>query len=74
MSLSNQQCWIIKKGEYYVNANFKALFTGRTSGFVGYIEKDRMQIDLDKLGGLEKGYYCEQVNLNEVPRGERVYT
>lgn len=73
MSMSNQ-CWVIKKGEYFVNADFKALFTGRVTGFVGYSNKDRMQKDLDKLGGSGEVYYSEQVNLNTIPKGVRVYT
>lgn len=71
MLMPNQQCWVIKKGKYFVNADFGALFTGRTTGFVGYSDKDRMQRDLDKLG---KGFYSEQVDLNEIPKGIRVYT
>ena len=73
MSKSNQ-CWVIKKGEYYVNVGFKALFTGRTTGFVGYVSKEKMQRDLDRLGGVGEGYYCEQVDLSEIPLGERIYT
>lgn len=74
MSKSDQQCWVIKKDKYYVNAGFRALFTGRTTGFVGYINKGKMQRDLDRLGGLEEGYYYEQVDLSKIPLGERVYT
>jgi hypothetical protein len=70
----NQMVWVIKKGEYFVNADFRALFTGRASGFVGYSNKERMQKDLDKLGGSGEGYYNEQVNLNTIPKGVRVYT
>jgi hypothetical protein len=72
MSKSNQQCWVIKKGKYYVNAGFKALFTGRTTGFVGY-DKDKegiMKKDLEMLG---EGYYAEYINFREIPDGERIY-
>ena len=77
MSISNQnqECWVIKnKGGYYVNADFRALFTGRTSGFVGYDNRMEAEKDLERLGGEREGYNCKQVNLNDVPRGKRVYT
>lgn len=67
-------CWVIKKGEYYVNAKFGALFTGITTGFTGYTNEETMKKDLEMMGGLEEGYYYEQVNTNEIPKGERVYT
>jgi hypothetical protein len=75
MSNSNQMVWVIRNRDgYFVNADFRALFNGRTTGFVGYTNKDRMQKDLDKLGELGEGYYSEQVCLNEIPKGVRIYT
>ncbi|MFA6843706.1 MAG: hypothetical protein WCR33_04820 [Bacilli bacterium] len=71
MSLSNAMVYVIKKEDgLYVNAKFGALFTGRTSGFSGYGDKEEMKKDLEKLGD---GYYGEYINLNEIPIGERVY-
>lgn len=70
---SLKQCWVIKNEQgYYVNANFGAMFTGIATGFIFYDadKKETMQKDLERLG---EGYYCEQVNLNEVPDGKRVY-
>lgn len=70
MSMQNEKVWVIKKGEYYVNAKFRALFSGRTTGFTGYTNELTMQKDLEKLG---EGYYSEYVNFNDIPDGERFY-
>ncbi len=69
----DERVWVIKNSEgYYVNPKFKALFSGLCSGFIFY-DKDKeetIQKDLDMLG---VGYHSEQVNLNEVADGVRVY-
>lgn len=65
------KCWVIKnKDGYYVNPDFTALFTGKTTGFTGYINKATMQKDLEKLGA---GYYAEYIDLKEIPKGKRIY-
>lgn len=67
----DQQCWVIKnKDGYYVNPDFKALFTGITTGFTGYINKETMKKDLEMLG---ERYHAEYINLKDIPKGERVY-
>jgi len=67
----DQQCWVIKnKDGYFVNAKFGALFSGLTTGFVGYDDEERAMEDLDMLG---EGYYSEYINLRDVPKGERIY-
>lgn len=66
----DQECWVIKKDKYYVNAKFKALFTGITTGFTGYTNEETMKKDLEKLS---EGYYSEFVNLQDVPDGRRIY-
>ena len=66
----DQQCWVIKKGEYYINPDFKALFTGITTGFTAYTNKETMEKDLKMLG---EEYYSKYINLKDVPKGERVY-
>lgn len=68
--MKDEQCWVIKKGKYYVNPKYKALFSGHATGFTGYTNKETMQKDLDMLGD---GYYSEFINLRDVPDGERVY-
>ncbi len=67
----DQQCWVIKKDGYYVNAKFKALFSGLTTGFTGYTNEETIKKDLEKLG---QGYYSEYINLKDVPKGKRVYS
>jgi hypothetical protein len=53
-----------------VNAKFKALFSGLTTGFTGYTNELAIKKDLDMLG---EGYYSEYINLRDVPKGERIY-
>lgn len=67
----NQQCWVIKnKDGNYVNSDFRALFTGITTGFTGYTNEETMKKDLEMLG---QEYYSEYINLKDVPKGKRVY-
>lgn len=67
----NEFVWVIKNQDgYYVNAKFKALFTGHTTGFTFYSKKETMQKNLDTLG---EGYYAEYINLKDIPDGKRVY-
>jgi hypothetical protein len=67
----DQQCWVIKNQDgYYVNAKFRALFSGITTGFTGYANKETMQKDLGRLG---EGYHSEYINLKNIPKGKRVY-
>lgn len=63
-------CWVIKKGEYYVNAKFGALFTGITTGFTGYTNEETIKKDLEMMG---EDYYSRYINLKDIPKGERVY-
>jgi len=71
MSMQDEMVWVIKnENGYFVNANFGALFTGRTSGFSGYGREEEMKKDLEKLG---EGFKAKYINMNEIPRGERVY-
>ncbi len=68
--MKDEQCWVIKKGEYYVNPKYKALFTGQCTGFTFYSNEETMRKDLDML---REGYYSEYINLRDVPKGERIY-
>lgn len=69
--MSSQRCWVIKNRDgLFVNADFGALFSGRTTGFTGYDSEARMKEDLERLGS---GYYSEYIDLWSIPRGERVY-
>jgi hypothetical protein len=61
--------WVIKKGEYYVNPNFRVLLTGHADGFICYNNKETMQRDLNVLG---EGYYSEYIRYNDIPDGERI--
>lgn len=71
MSMPDEQCYVIKNEDgYYVNAKFRALFTGITSGFSGYGDENEARKDLERLG---RGYHLEYINLKDVPKGERIY-
>lgn len=71
--MQDEQCWVIKKGEYYVNANFGALFSGVTTGFIFYSSEDLAKEKLNKLDELDNRYYIEYMNLKDIPNGERVH-
>lgn len=68
-----EMVWVIKKGDYYVNPNFKALFTGRNvTGFTWWTNG---QTALNKLEGLGEGYKVEYIDLDDIPlNGVRVYS
>ncbi len=71
MALSDRQVWVIKNQDgYYVNPDFQVLFTGHTSGFITYSNKETMEEDLEMLG---EGYYSEYININDIPKGERIF-
>ncbi len=70
MSMPNEMVWVIKKGEYYVNPKYRALFTGHTDGFTFYSNEEIVK---EKLAILDEGYYSEYINLRDIPEGERVY-
>lgn len=70
MTKLDKEVWVIKKDGYYVNANFKALFSGLCTGFTGYTNEDTMKEDLEMLG---EGYYAEYIRYDEISDGERVY-
>jgi len=70
--LKDEMCWVIKNQDgLFVNPKFRALFSGITSGFTGYVDENILKEDLEMLG---EGYHCEYINYNEIPMGERVYT
>lgn len=68
--MKNEMVWVIKKGEYFVNPKFRALFSGITSGFTGYTNEQTMLKDLEILGA---DYYSEFINLRDIPDGKRIY-
>ena len=71
MLIQDERCWVIKNEDgYYVNAKFRALFTGLCTGFTGYMNEDVMKKDLDMLG---ENYHAEYIWYKDIPEGERVY-
>ncbi len=71
MSMLDENVWVIRdKNGYFVNPNFKALFTGHATGFVFYTNEDIVRKKLDILGD---GFYVEYVNLGDIPDGARVW-
>ncbi len=66
-----EMVWVIKNSRgYYVNPKFKALFTGRTSGFTAYTNEDLVIQYLNVLG---EGYHSEYISRKDIPDGERVF-
>lgn len=73
MSMQDEMVWVIKKDGLFVNPKFRALFSGYTSGFTFYNNEETAKDKLDKLGGLNDGYYIEYINLKNIPKGKRIY-
>jgi hypothetical protein len=71
MSMQDKMVYVIKnENGYYVNPKFGALFSGITSGFIFYNNKDIIKQDLKKLNDK---HYSEYINLKDIPRGKRIY-
>lgn len=68
--MKDEMIWVIKRGPYYVNPNFITFYTGLTTGFTAWTNKETMQKQLDRL---DEGYYSEFVNYNSIPDGEKIY-